>query len=109
MRRFLKLAASLSALALAACGGDSSLPEATGKGTVRAINAIATSPEFVFLIEERGIDSVAYKQATSSASWDDLGYTFNLDVLFLGEDERPRHGKAVQFRRRRVATRAVRG
>ena len=90
MRRFPKLAATLCALALAACGSETSLPEATGKASLRAINAIEASPEFVFLIEERGLDSVAYKQATSSASWDDLSYTFNFDVLFLGDLERTR-------------------
>lgn len=90
MRQFLKLAASLGALALAACGSESSLPEATGKANVRAINAIKTSPEIVFLIEERGIDSVVYKQMSSAASWDDLSYTFNFDVLFFGDDARTR-------------------
>ena len=90
MRRFLLLAGCLSVLALTACSGDSSLPEATGKGSLRAINAIETSPEFVFLIEERRIDSVGYKQASSSASWDDLSYTFSFDVLFFGDTTRTR-------------------
>jgi hypothetical protein len=90
MNRFQKLAAILSALALAACGSESSLPEATGKGTLRAINAIKTSPEFAFLIEERSIDSLSYKEASSSSSWDDLNYTFNFDVLFFGDAARTR-------------------
>ncbi len=90
MRRFLILAGCLSALALSACSGDSSFPEATGKGSIRAINAIETSPEFVFLIEEQGLGSVAYKQASSSASWDDLSYTFNFDVFFFGDTTRTR-------------------
>jgi hypothetical protein len=90
MRRFLTLAAAFSALALAACSSESSLPEATGKGTLRAINTIKTSPEIVFLIEERSIDTVSYKQASSSTTWDDLSYRFNFDVLFFGDTERTR-------------------
>jgi len=90
MRRFTRFAAIFSALALAACGSDSSLPEATGKGTVRAINAIKTSPEIVFLIEERDIAAVSYKQASSTSSWDDLSYTFNFDARFFGDDARTR-------------------
>jgi len=90
MRRFLFLAGCLSTLALVACSSDSSLPEATGKGTVRAINAIETSPEFVFLIEERALDSIAYKQSSGSASYDDLGYAFNFDVVFFGDAARTR-------------------
>jgi len=90
MRRFFILAGCLSALALAACGGDSSLPVATGKGTIRAINAIESAPEFAFLIEERGIGAVAFKQATAPANYDDLGYTFNFDVQFFGDTQRTR-------------------
>jgi hypothetical protein len=90
MRRLPKLAASLLALVLAACSGESSLPEATGKGSLRAINAIKTSPEIAFLIEERSIDAISFKNASSTASWDDLNYTFNFEVLLAGDTARTR-------------------
>ena len=47
--------ACIAAAAISACSSDSSLPTATGKGSVMALNAISTSPEIGFLIEERGI------------------------------------------------------
>jgi len=90
MKRFLLMAGCLSTLALTACGGDSAFPEATGKASLRAINAIETSPEIIFLIEERTIGSVAYKESSNSASYDDLSYNFNFDVQFLGDAERTR-------------------
>jgi len=84
------LAGCLSALALSACSGESSLPEATGKGSIRAINAIETSPAIAFLIEERTIGSVAFKESSTSASYDDLSYNFNFEVLFIGDTARTR-------------------
>jgi hypothetical protein len=90
MKRFLTLAGCLSALILAACSGDSSFPEATGKGSIRAINAIETSPVIAFLIEERTIGSVAFKESSMSASYDDLSYNFNFEVLFIGDTARTR-------------------
>ena len=44
------------------------------------INAIPTSPEIAFLIEERSLDSVAYKSNSSPERWDDLTYTFNFEI-----------------------------
>ena len=84
------LLAIIAATAVAGCGGDSTLPEATGDGTIRMINAIPTSPEIGFLIEERALDSVAYKNNSSPQSWDDLTYTFNFDISRpgLGETQR---------------------
>ena len=83
MRRYLLL---LALAGMTACTPDgSSLPEATGKGIVRAIGAIPTSPEIGFLIEERGIGGVAFKAATTPQSWDNLGYNFNFDVLYPGD------------------------
>ena len=70
---------------LAACGNESDLPEATGKASVRAINAIPTSEELSFLIEERVISTASYAAATSSVRYDDLEYTFNIDVAYAGE------------------------
>ena len=84
------LLAIIAATAVAGCGSDSALPEATGDGTVRMINAIPTSPEIGFLIEERALESVAYKNNSSPQSWDDLTYTFNFDISRpgLGETQR---------------------
>ena len=69
---------------VAACGSDSSLPVATGKGTIRAINANPTSPEIGFLIEERTLDGMNYKGMAQPRRWDDLVYTFNFEYRPLG-------------------------
>jgi hypothetical protein len=82
MRRFLLLVSSIFALALIGCGNGSSLPEPTGKGGIRAINAIPTSPAIEFLIEERPLGNVNYKTSSTSALYDDLDYIFNFAVLF---------------------------
>ena len=74
------LLAVIAALAIAGCGGESALPEASGDGVVRMINAIPTSPEIGFLIEERALASVAYKNNSSPERWDDLTYTFNFEI-----------------------------
>ena len=75
----------LASLVTGACGSDSTLPEATGKASIRAINAIRSSEEFSFLIEERVISSVPYASTTSAIRYDDLDYTFNIDVFYAGE------------------------
>lgn len=85
MKRIVLLLLCAGALFLSACGSDSKLPVATGKASVRAINAIPTSEEINFLIEERVIGSAAYAAATSTARYDDLDYTFNFEVFFAGE------------------------
>jgi hypothetical protein len=74
------LAGIILALAIGACGTESSLPTASGKASIRMINAIPTSPEIGFLIEERALDGVAYKRNSTPADWDDLEYTFNFDI-----------------------------
>ena len=74
------LLAIIAAAAIAGCGGDSALPEATGDGIIRMINAVPTSPDIGFLIEERALEGVAYKSNSSPESWDDLTYTFNFDI-----------------------------
>ena len=73
------LSALLAASMIAACSTESNLPEATGKGTVRAINANPTSPEIGFFIEERTLDGMTYKAMTTPRDWDDLEYTFNFE------------------------------
>ena len=67
-------------IALSACS-ESSRPVATGKGSVRGVHGIVGVPEVTFLIEERGIGGIRYKQATSVIDYDDLEYTFNFDSL----------------------------
>ncbi|MBT8088408.1 MAG: DUF4397 domain-containing protein [Gammaproteobacteria bacterium] len=85
MNRISRLFAAAAVLMLAACDTGSTLPEATGKGSIRAINAMPTSPEFRFLIEERALDNVSYKSASSSVRFDDLEYTFSIEIPFAGE------------------------
>lgn len=84
------LLAIVAMVAIAGCGSDSSLPVASGKGSVRMINSIPTSPEIGFLIEERILDGVAYKSNSTPQDWDDLTYTFNFEITRpgLGDPER---------------------
>ncbi len=100
MKRYLLLAVCLAAVSLGACGKESTLPEATGKASVRAINAIPTSPSYSFLIEERFIGAADYKTVTVPARYDDLDYVFNFDVVLPGD---PGEGPAVA----RVASQAL--
>lgn len=72
------------ALLITACDSGSSLPEATGKGSIRAINAIVSAPEVSFLIEERSLGTVDFRQATSPEDYDDLTYKFNFEAFFAG-------------------------
>ena len=84
------LVALIAAFAIGACGTESSRPVATGKGSIRMINAIPTSPEIGFLIEERTLDGVAYKSNSSPGRWDDLEYTFNFEISPPFDAERTR-------------------
>ena len=79
MKRYPVLIVCAAALLLGACGKESKLPKATGKGTVRALNTIPASPPLAFLIEERGLGLIGYKSATAAAQYDDLSYTFNFE------------------------------
>jgi len=81
MNHKLTLIACLAALVVAGCSGETKLPSPTGKGNVMAINAISTSPSIAFLIEERSIASVNYKNASTITEYDDLDYTFNFEAL----------------------------
>lgn len=93
MQRIFLLLSCAGVLVLGACGSDSGFPEATGKGSVRAINAVLTSPEIDFFIEERILGQIAYKQGSTTARYDDLEYTFNFDVLYAGETSRTRFAR----------------
>jgi hypothetical protein len=88
MRRYFYLAICLAAVAIGACSKDSSLPVATGKGSIRAINTISTAPEFSVLIEERPIGTAAFKSSSLPAAYDDLEYDFNFEV-FLADTTAP--------------------
>lgn len=85
--------AALAALSLGACT-ETNLPEATGKGNLRAINAIASSPDVLFLIEERALGGLGYKGGTSNR-FDNLPYNVNFDVLFPGDTARTRIATAA--------------
>ena len=88
MKRVLGFAALFGAALLTGCGGDSALPEATGEGRIRAINAIETAPSIDLLIEERLVGSASFKDSTGAREFDDLEYTFNFEVVFPTGRER---------------------
>jgi hypothetical protein len=81
---------------ISACNPEPGLPNPGGKASVRAINAIPGSPAVTFAIESRPIGSIAYKNSSTTARYDDFDYTFNFSVLFFGESAT-----------RRVATRDI--
>lgn len=85
MKRTLLLIACISTLLLAACTSDSKLPNPTGKGTVRAINAMPGGPEVSFLIEERLLGGIRYKNSTSPVEYDDFSYDFNFEIANPGD------------------------
>ena len=85
MKRYLLTGLLVAAIAIAGCAKESDLPNPTGEGTVRTINAIPTSPEITVLIEERVIGSASFKTLSSATSWDDLEYTFNFQVVLAGD------------------------
>ncbi len=87
IKRIAVFAALAATSLLVACSGDSGLPEATGKATISAVNAMSGSPAVNFLIEERQLSSIAYKSMSVADSWDDLEFTFNFDVLFTGDSQ----------------------
>ncbi|HSD70195.1 MAG TPA: DUF4397 domain-containing protein [Woeseiaceae bacterium] len=80
--------AALVVLSVCACT-ETNLPVATGKGNLRGVNAIITSPEVAFLIEERVLGAISYKQGTSTR-FDNLSYNVNFDVILAGDTTRTR-------------------
>ena len=85
MKRTLLLLASVTTLLLAACTSDSSFPNPTGKGDVRAINAIPGSPAIGFFIEEVGLAEIAYKISSAPAEYDDFSYNFRFEYSNPGD------------------------
>lgn len=82
------LIAVLAILTIAIGAGgcsDSTLEEATGKGRVRGVHAIAGHADVTFRIEEFSLGSVAYKNSSTTAPYDNLSYVFNFDLLVPGE------------------------
>ncbi|MDJ0910333.1 MAG: hypothetical protein QNI99_14135 [Woeseiaceae bacterium] len=91
-----KLVLITALFALQACTSDSSLPNPTGKGTVRAINAIEGSPSITFLIEERSLESISFKAASTAQQFDDFEYNFNFDVFIPADAGTRRIGTVFQ-------------
>lgn len=85
MKQILVVLACTATLMISGCGGESSLPKASGKANLRAINAIPTSSEINFLIEERSLGTASYQNSTTPAPFDDLNYTFNFEAFYAGE------------------------
>lgn len=94
MKRLIVLVSLL--FVIAACTEESSLPNPTGKGSIRGINAIKGSPDVQFLIEERLIETLSYKSASGSTRWDDFQYVFNFETSILGETSRRRIASVTQ-------------
>jgi len=70
----------VAALLLSACA-ETQRPAATGKGSVRGINAMVDGPQLLFLAEERSLGSFNFRGTIGFREWDDLEYTFNFDFL----------------------------
>lgn len=83
MKRLLLLVGLV--MTIAGCTSDSAFPTPTGKGTVRAINAIKGSPDIGYFIEATPLDAISYKTSSPGRRWDDFQYQFNFEVAFLGD------------------------
>ena len=84
IRRLLVLVATLTVIAAVSGCAESSREAATGKGSIRGINAIVTAPPISFLIEERALGVVDFKGNSGFNTFDDLSYDFNFDLLRPG-------------------------
>lgn len=79
------------ALALLAAGcAESERPQPTGAAFFRGLNAMVSSPALTFSIEERGLESLGYKQVAAAQQFDDFSYTFNWDFTRAGDDDESR-------------------
>jgi len=63
---------------------ESQRQNATGKGAIRGYNALSDSFNVNFLIEERSLGVLEYKEGSQVTRFDDLTYSFNFDVAFAG-------------------------
>jgi len=84
IRRLFALVVTIAVVTAAGGCAESAREEATGKGNIRGINSILTSPDVSFLIEERSIGTVGFKQTTGFSQFDDLSYRFNFDIPLPG-------------------------
>jgi len=84
IRRLLVLVATLTVVAAVSGCAESTREAATGKGSIRGVNAIVTAPQINFLIEERVLGIVDFKGNSGFNSFDDLRYNFNFDLLRPG-------------------------
>ena len=91
-----RLVLAFAFLAVVACTSESNFPNPTGKGTVRAINAMSASPEVGFFIVERRIGQAGSQEVTATTRWDDFGYVFNFEVSFPGEITARRIASSMQ-------------
>jgi hypothetical protein len=83
-RRLISCILLILTIALSSGCSESSREAATGKGDIRGINSIVDAPELFFLIEERTLGAVAFKEATGLSPWDNLSYNFNFDLVRPG-------------------------
>ena len=84
IRRFIALVATLAVVTAVSGCSESTREVATCKSNIRGINAIVTSPDVSFLIEERNLGVVDFKDNSGFNSFDDLSYNFNFDLLLPG-------------------------
>lgn len=94
MKRFSFFISCITLVVLVGCSQETSLPDPTGKGSIRAINAISTSPGISFLIEERVLGDVQYKLSSNTQRYDDFSYIFNFEALFPDQIFRTRIASA---------------
>ncbi len=85
IRRLTALVATLAVVIAVSSCVKSSRPVATGKGDIRGINAVVTAPNISFLIEERPLADMGYKETSGFNNFDDLTYNFNFDIFLPGE------------------------
>ena len=85
IRRLTALVATLAIVGAVSSCAESSRPVATGKGDIRGINAVVTAPDILFLIEERSLGSMGYKDTSGFSNFDDLTYNFNFDMFLPGQ------------------------
>ncbi len=85
IRRLSVLVATLAVVAAVSSCAESTRAVATGKGNIRGINAIVTAPDIGFLIEERSLGNLSFKETSGFSPFDDLTYNFNFDLFLPGE------------------------
>ncbi len=81
IRRLGALVATLLVVSSVTGCAESARPVATGKGNIRGINSIVTAPGVSFLIEERPLSEVDFKESSNYRPFDDLSYNFNFDIF----------------------------